>query len=237
MSRDPSEKEQKFITDLPFDTGRDLAAWMTAIDAQTFAHRNDMIDWLRQQGLTFSRASRLERLHHNGGRPLYEIRPGRSEIAGTVVEIDDNSPSTAQPPMAPAPPEAATVTPKADIKPVAANDGQSLEIVFAKAKGYRPLAELVMRELRRAMPDISVEVRDAVALIGAPQVFAALTATAKDVRMGLDLGDRPFDEAIRQGRLPGTPANLTHLITLNDARKVDTALVALFNDARQRAIG
>ena len=71
MSTDWQEKEREFLTSLKADTGRDLAEWMRVIAAQKLPHRNDIIDWLRQQGFMFARASWLERIHHNGGRPIY----------------------------------------------------------------------------------------------------------------------------------------------------------------------
>ena len=45
---------------------------MAAITAQGFADKNETIDWLRAQGFPFARASWLERIHSNGGRPIYE---------------------------------------------------------------------------------------------------------------------------------------------------------------------
>ena len=44
---------------------------MAAIAAQGFADKNETIDWLREQGLPFARASWLERIHSNGGKPIY----------------------------------------------------------------------------------------------------------------------------------------------------------------------
>lgn len=71
MSRDYAEMEREFIDSLKADTGRDLGEWMVAIGAQDLANRNDTIDWLRQQGFLFAWASWLERIHHNGGKPIY----------------------------------------------------------------------------------------------------------------------------------------------------------------------
>lgn len=71
MSTDWREKEREFLTSLQADTGRDLAQWMRVIAAQNLPHRNDIIDWLRQQGFLFAKASWLERIHNNGGHPIY----------------------------------------------------------------------------------------------------------------------------------------------------------------------
>lgn len=71
MSRKHAELEREFIEDLVPRTGRSLAQWMAAIDAAGLADKNAIIDWLRPQGLTFAHASWLERIHNNGGRPIY----------------------------------------------------------------------------------------------------------------------------------------------------------------------
>ena len=44
---------------------------MAAIAAQGFSDKNETIDWLREQGIPFARASWLERIHSNGGKPIY----------------------------------------------------------------------------------------------------------------------------------------------------------------------
>ncbi len=80
MSTDYGEMERQFLESLKADTGRDLAAWMEAIGAENLDRRNDIIDWLRRQGFMFSKASWLERIHNNGGRPIYSDQ-GRQEAA------------------------------------------------------------------------------------------------------------------------------------------------------------
>jgi len=93
MAIDYGEKERAFIDGLKENTGRDLSAWMAAISAEALPHRNHIIDWLRRQGFMFSKASWLERIHHNGGRPIYadsgKVNPrasvGRREMRAVPV--------------------------------------------------------------------------------------------------------------------------------------------------------
>ncbi len=75
MATDFGEKERAFIDGLKENTGRDLGEWMQAIAAEALPNRNDIIDWLRHKGFMFSKASWLERIHHNGGRPIYADSP------------------------------------------------------------------------------------------------------------------------------------------------------------------
>lgn len=87
MSRDYAEKEKAFLETLKADTGRDLGEWMEAVTAQGFTQRNDIIDWFRHQGFIFSRASWLERIHHNGGRPIYlREQPADRAVSGAGRE-------------------------------------------------------------------------------------------------------------------------------------------------------
>lgn len=88
MSTDWKEKEREFLTSLEADTGRDLGQWMRVISAQNLAHRNDIIDWLRQRGFPFSRASWLERIHHNAGRPIY-LDPSELQDDAAAEEVLD----------------------------------------------------------------------------------------------------------------------------------------------------
>lgn len=218
MSRDYAELERDFIDSLLDDTGRDLAGWMRLIDQGSFAHRNDMIDWLRHQGLTFAKASRLERIHHNGGRPLYGERP-QAQVASEPL-------ATAAPPIpepAPLSPPVATAPPRIE----APGSAAELTAFLARAKGYRPLAELLIRTIRSAVPATVVTVRDGHADLAAPNLYGALAVTAKDVRLALCLGDLPADGEVRRLRLPGTDPTLTHALIINDARRVDPALAAL----------
>lgn len=104
MSTDYEDKEREFLAYLKADTGRDLAAWMEAIKEANLAHRNDIIDWLRQQGFIFSWASWLERIYHNGGRPIYlsEVPPSvespRRPATGSRSSTPGSHPASSAPP-------------------------------------------------------------------------------------------------------------------------------------------
>ncbi|MCB1520492.1 MAG: hypothetical protein KDJ37_07945 [Hyphomicrobiaceae bacterium] len=141
MSTDWKEKEREFLESLAPDTGRDLAEWMALISAQRLAHRNDMIDWLRHQGFTFSRASWLERIHHNGGNPIY--LEAEDFKRGTATESPDPEspapvreavPASATPAMVAADdhpaPRKASDQPAADIRQMA-----SAETAAPSARG------------------------------------------------------------------------------------------------------
>jgi hypothetical protein len=51
MVNDEREEEHQFLQGLKARTGRDLAEWMAAIATQGFSDKNEIIDWLRSEGL------------------------------------------------------------------------------------------------------------------------------------------------------------------------------------------
>ena len=112
-----------------------LPEWMAAIAAQGFADKNDTIDWLRAQGFPFARASWLERIHTNGGKPIYLDEPPPPRRA-----------SRRRLATKPAPP------PPASPRPPSARQAAALEKLLLAAKGYRPLYHLLEAEIRRGHP-------------------------------------------------------------------------------------
>lgn len=217
MAGDEQEEEREFLSELKARSGRDLAEWMAAITAQGFADKNEIIDWLRAQGFPFARASWLERIYKNGGRPIY------MDAAPAPVAVSKPTPVLPKP----APPP----TPRAPSKREAAD----LDKLIAAAKGYRPLYQLLEGEIRNAVPGVAVLPRTGYISFAAPGEFAAVTLHATEIRLGLDLGDRRCDPPLQPARLRGPGAAITHMVVLTDARMVNDDLLNLIKAAHARA--
>jgi len=221
MSIDFSQKERAFVDDLEGDTGRDLDGWMAAIGNAGLSHRNEIIDWLRQEGFTFARASWLERIHHNGGRLIYGTAVVRTpaelhkrRAAGTakaVVEpprsavVDMSAPTTRRP--------AAAVSP---------SDGD-IDALLTSAKAYRPLAQAMLRDILASVPGADVKAQAGYIVVSHHRPFAALQPGPKDVRLLLTLGNRSPVAGWSGAKLPpslDSLAALTHMLVLTDARQL-----------------
>ena len=211
MSTDFSQKERAFVAELAADTGRDLDGWMRAIDDSGRASRNEIIDWLRQSGFTFAKASWLERIHHNGGALIYADAPRDSGDA-------------AKRKAKPVRPQVVAV-PKAG-----ASDDRQIDALLAAAKAYRPLASLLLREILGVVPgaDASVQGMLIVFAHGAP--FAALAPSPKEVRLYLACGahimSEPWQRVKPQAGLDQLSV-LTHMLVVDDARQVTRELKEL----------
>jgi hypothetical protein len=227
MSRDYAEMERAFIAALEADTGRDLAAWMGAIDALGPLGRNDIIDWLRRQRFTFARASWIERIHHNGGRPIYE---GEAKEAAAARPAPRRRAAVHRS-------DADAAAPAAPAAPPSPGDAALIESLAARAKGYRPLFHLLTRSLARAVPGLALVPEADHVSLRAPAEFGAIEVTAKGLRLALALGEEEGSAGLEPVRLRRPAGALTHQVALDDARQVTPALLALAATAARRVAG
>jgi hypothetical protein len=281
MANDEREQERDFLAGLKTRTGRDLAEWMAAIAAQGFHDKNEIIDWLRNEGLPFARASWLERIHRNGGKPIHAAAPAGSATGSDPASLTPAhsgeiaaspapalapalvravpTPTSAQPVQIAPPPtlagratgsDPAGLTPgKSPVKsaprpaknppkprpPIEPPQGPAaLEKLISAAKGYRPLYHHLEAQIRRALPTAVIAARDRYVAIGAPLELAAITQHPTEIRLGLALGDRPFDAQLQPAKLRGTGPAITHMVVLTDARQVNDDLLALLKAANAR---
>jgi hypothetical protein len=228
MTAKEREEEREFLERLQARTGRDLAEWMAAITLERFTDKNAVIDWLRAQGFTFQRASWLERIHANGGKPIFADMPVKPSPPKPAAEAPAVAPAPTAPKAEP-PPQAAAAA-----APPPANAAAALEKLIAGAKGYRPLYQMLESAIRGAVPDVVLSPRAGFISYGAPAEFAAVTLHATEVRLGLDLGDRPFDAQVQKAKMKGPGPGITHMVVLTDARQINGELLALIKAAHER---
>jgi hypothetical protein len=225
MAIDYGEKERAFIEALKENSGRDLSEWMAAIAAEHLPHRNDIIDWLRRQGFMFSKASWLERIHHNGGKPIY-ADAAKPNARASVRRRDKRVSPAAAPAPVPSPEPAAI---KGDVA-----------ALLAKAKAYRPLALYVIGQIKAVRPGASLTPRATFIAFADPKEFARLGIGAKELRLHLALGNHPTDEALKKGAPGGGLGKdeaLSHMLLLTDARQVDARLLDLVKRAATNVNG
>jgi hypothetical protein len=239
MSTDYGEKEREFLASLKDDTSRDLAEWMEAIAAQNLTHRNDIIDWLRRQGFMFSKASWLERIHHNGGKPIYGDKAQARSRAMPRSESEQSPKSPVA--LVAAPSKPPTDAARVESLEEPSRDPAPLENLLAKAKAYRPLAQFLLREVGKAVPGAQFKPEAAHVSIAREQEFAVLALSPRELRLGLDLGKRPFDALLEGAKFTNPAArispHITHMVVLTDARQVNEALLGLVKEAAGRAAG
>lgn len=223
MSTDFSQKERTFVAELEQTSGRDLDGWMIAITQAELSHRNEIIDWLRQHGFAFARASWIERIHHNGGKLIYgptDAAPPRE--AARRKPKPDTAP--------PRPGAKAAIVQPAVVQPGIVQPDGEIDDLLAAAKAYRPLAQALLREILGAVPGADARGQGPLIALSFEHTFAAIWPSPKDVRLLLAIGDRPVGVpwvlAKRPAGLDGL-SSLSHMIILTDARQLTGDIMGL----------
>ncbi len=261
MSTDYAKKERAFLDALKADTGHTLEEWLVMIGAEMLEERNDIIDWLRQHGFTFSRASWIERIHHNGGQPIYADRvPGTHSLkheppASLAAPLEASKADRTKPGQTPTKTEVqAASTPKQDVdlrvvssrpepsgpKPKSSQDATEIEQTLARAKGLRPLAQHVLAEIKTVVPDVKISAfKSALVLASGDTRFGLLALSAKDLRLGLALTpstpQTPFQTPQFTASYTRISENITHMLILDDVRQITPAVLSGVQNAATRA--
>lgn len=249
MAIDYAEKERIFVTELKADTGRDLEAWMNAITKANLPHRNDIIDWLRDQGFTFANASWLERIYANGGRLIYatsfdasdptadnNVEPSPERPAAEIIAFTPPKKTPAA--LSAVPVEAPSSAPLARAHGPLPLDDQ-VEMLLAGAKGLRPLAQLVLREILRVLPETRISAEGPLISLSAPRRYLALLPAPKALRLYGDFAGTGGDRVTRAEaamKVPGKlPPPFPAALSLDDARQIDSTFAEIVKTAVRRA--
>lgn len=249
MATDYAEKERQFIASLEADTGLTLDAWMRAISDSGQANRNDTIDWLRERGFTFSNASWLERIHHNGGRLVYAddapqpLSPAPPRPASTrTAAVALAAASASGPPPLPAVNATASLPRLAApaLVPQAMLDADVQHVLNA-AKGLRPLAHLALQAIVQAVPHTAFSCDGELLILGGPRPYLAMLPGPKALRFYGMFGPEKHarvqkaETAMKIASKAAPP--FAFVVVLDDARRVDGDFDALIRAAFAAAKG
>ena len=69
------------------------------------------------------------------------------------------------------------------------------------------------------------------------KIFACVTPIKTTLRVGLDLGNQPFDEIIQKAKGLGAMPNLTHMIEITSASDINDSLIEHFGQAYRKVHG
>jgi hypothetical protein len=123
------------------------------------------------------------------------------------------------------------------------NDGKPVfdyEVLFQKLfdgkSDLTALYQTLESAIRDQMPsDVELIPTKAYVSIEGKRCFACATLTKKNIRVGLDLGDTPFDDYTQKAKSLGAMPNLTHMVEIQAAPDVNDKLIGLMQQAYHNA--
>ena len=94
---------------------------------------------------------------------------------------------------------------------------------------YHALEEAIQTEF--AGEDVALIPTKAYVSIEGTRIFACVTLMKSSIRVGLDLGDRPFDATVQQAKGLGAMPNLSHMVEISTPDDITPEVVGLLRQA------
>lgn len=119
--------------------------------------------------------------------------------------------------------------------PVYGNTDELLEKQFSKGEQMRPVYESLIQFVQKNFPDATVLPKKTYVSVLEKREFAAINIKATELRIGLDLGDRPFDDRISKAKLTGPMPRMSHMVVIDNVKSIDETLVRLLKESFSRS--
>ena len=119
-------------------------------------------------------------------------------------------------------------------KPVYQSNDNLLDAQFAKAADMKPLYEAFVAFVAEHFPSSTVLPKKTYVSILDNREFVAINIKPKELRIGLDLGDRPFDDKIEKAKLTGPMPRISHMFVLTDTNQLDKSMIEALKQSYSR---
>ncbi len=120
-------------------------------------------------------------------------------------------------------------------KPVYGSTEELLDNQLAKVEEMRPLYEAFCEFALKAFPNATVLPKKTYVSILEKREFAAINVKKGELRIGLDLGDRPFDDTVSIAKLTGPMPRISHQIALMVKSQFNADVVKLLKASYDRS--
>ncbi|MBK8520471.1 MAG: DUF5655 domain-containing protein [Ferruginibacter sp.] len=110
-------------------------------------------------------------------------------------------------------------------KPVYQNENTLLDNQFVKCDDMRPLYEALSEKILSSFPDTQLIPKKTYLSYTATKEFAAINIKPKEIRLGMDLGDMPFNDIVQKTKLSGPMPRISHMVVVTDMKQFDKKLI------------
>lgn len=118
--------------------------------------------------------------------------------------------------------------------PVYINEDSLLENQFSKCPEMRPLFEAISKEFLSAFQGAQLIPKKTYLSFTAVREFVAINVKAKEIRIGLDLGNEPFTDKIQKAKLTGPMPRFTHMIVITAFEQINKNVLSQISKSYER---
>lgn len=119
-------------------------------------------------------------------------------------------------------------------KPVYSSTDDLLGAQFSKAVDMRPLYDEFVGFIAKNFPSATILPKKTYVSVLENREFGAVNIKKSELRVGLDLGEHPFDGKVEKAKLTGPMPRISHMVVVMDAAQLDSELVDLLKQSHAR---
>ncbi|HMT08301.1 MAG TPA: DUF5655 domain-containing protein [Pyrinomonadaceae bacterium] len=119
-------------------------------------------------------------------------------------------------------------------KPVYQSTDGLLDDQFGKNEDMRPLYDEFVAFISKNFPDATFLPKKTYVSVLENREFGAVNIKKGELRIGLDLGDRPFDDNVQKAKLTGPMPRISHMVVAVDGGRFDKELIELLQQSHGR---
>ncbi|MCF8379198.1 MAG: DUF5655 domain-containing protein [Bacteroidales bacterium] len=118
--------------------------------------------------------------------------------------------------------------------PVYGSEQNLLNNQFEKYQEMRPLFEHLQKEILAWDNSIAFITKKTYVSITKKREFAAINIKKGELRLGMDLGDLPFEGIVEKSKLTGPMARISHMVAIKAQSDINKNLFQLLDAANKR---
>jgi predicted transport protein len=119
--------------------------------------------------------------------------------------------------------------------PVYVNENALLENQFLKCPEMRAVFDSISEKIISSFQGTQLIPKKTYLSFTAIREFAAINVKPKEIRLGLDLGDEAFTEALQKSKLTGPMPRISHMIILTESTQFDNKVKQLVQQSFNRS--
>lgn len=118
--------------------------------------------------------------------------------------------------------------------PVYGSEQTLLDNQFEKYQEMRPLFEHLQKEISQWDNSVEFITKKTYVSITKKREFAAINIKKGELRLGMDLGDLPFEGIVEKSKLTGPMPRISHMVVIKDSSDINNHLFQLLDTANKR---
>ena len=122
-------------------------------------------------------------------------------------------------------------------KPVYSAGDELMDSLFNKKEAWRPVYEVLAERIGAEITDVQFIPKKTYVSITGKREFAVARMMTKELRVGMDLGERPFDNYVQQGKGLGAMPRISHMVVVTSTEAINDELLAQLKAANTHVNG